>query len=83
MDLPADPEVRVWLELRGRKEGDQVRLSAPCSCLDRGVCTIYLSRPEPCRVFQVGSPACIASIRANRPKETQRLINLARKYQTK
>lgn len=79
--LPEDGEVRVWLQLRGRAESNQIRLDAPCSALDHGKCSIYTCRPEPCRVFEVGSPQCVASIRAQRPKDAARLIRLARENQ--
>ena len=80
--LPEDNEVAIWLELRGRREGRQVRIAAPCQALDHhGACSIYTTRPEPCRVFGVGSPACSASIRSQRPKDVARLIKLARENQ--
>lgn len=82
LNLPVDGEVRVWLSLRGRVENDSVRITAPCTKLRDGACSIYDERPLPCRVFAVGSPQCIASIRSCRPKDAARLIRLARENQT-
>lgn len=81
MALPADPEVAVWLTLKGRVEGTDVRIPAPCQALDHGRCGIHQMRPLLCRVFLVGGPQCVKSIRANRPKDAARLIRLARQNQ--
>jgi hypothetical protein len=59
--LPPAPLVsgaRAYLQIRGRIERGFVRLPAPCPKLtDGGTCSVWDSRPGPCRLFAVGSDA--------------------------
>jgi len=82
LPMPRDPEAAQWITLRGRKEGATVRLTVTCNELTKdGKCGIHEYKPHACRVYDVGSPACIAAIRAQRPKEAAQLIKLARENQ--
>ena len=77
----ANPDLVVWLELRGRKEPGHVRIDARCKALTTiGTCAIHSTRPMCCRVFQVGSSDCLAAIRAQRRGNAAQLIKLARQH---
>lgn len=82
LPLPTDPDALVWISLRGRVEGHTVRLAASCRELTpTGMCGIHETKPLACKTFAVGSPACIAAIRANRGNDAPRLIKIARTHQ--
>lgn len=56
-----------FFRLRGDFEPGGLRVDAPCRQLtDEGRCGIYQSRPDACRTYEVGSPACRAAVRARR-----------------
>lgn len=62
----------MWelLMLRGdlTPGGGGVRLDAPCRHLTRaGKCGIHDDRPQVCRDYKVGGPACRAAVRDRRP----------------
>jgi hypothetical protein len=81
LPLPIDGDAAVWITLRGKREGDMVRINAPCNELVNGLCAIHETKPHICKIFAVGSPACIAAIRAQRPRQAAELIELARRHQ--
>lgn len=66
---------RRFFRLRGDFEAGGVRVDARCRALGAdGRCTVYESRPEACRTYEVGSPACVAAVRARRPVHEARAI---------
>lgn len=77
MELPNDHNFEVLLSLRGKREGNTVRIDAKCAALVGGACSIHTTRPDACRRYEVGSPQCIASITSQRLSHKRRLIELA------
>ena len=74
--LPDD--VGVWIAAHGDRHGDKIFL--PCRCkhlTNHGQCEIYATRPGVCRVFEVGSEACIQAINSRRPLNTANKVKLA------
>jgi hypothetical protein len=67
--LPPDPgpDVVRWLGYRGEIHHRALRIELPCSMLSDGACTIWTSRPQPCRDYLVGGSACRDAIAARRP----------------
>ena len=65
--LSQDDRVNEWLAARGEVCEKFVRLECRCKHLDPdGRCRIYRTRPQLCRDYPVGSPACIEAIRHRR-----------------
>ena len=57
-----------WLNLHeGVKATKQeIRFEVKCSELKDGLCNIHDTRPQICRKYQVGSPACLNAINQRR-----------------
>lgn len=74
----APVDIRQSMLMRGaRRELGGVRIDSRCRFLSRkGLCSIHESRPDVCRKFEVGSPACRAAIIANRRIADQILARL-------
>lgn len=64
-----------FFRLRGDFEAGGLRVDAACRALGSdGRCTVYASRPEACRTYEVGSPACRAAVAARRSVHEARAI---------
>lgn len=63
-----DADTRRWLQLRVTPHGGCAALSAS------GRCEIYEDRPHVCKVYPVGGPDCVATIKARRTPEQQAKI---------
>lgn len=74
--LPVDPppDTVRWLGYHGEIRNRTIRVDAPCSKLDGGKCSIWSMRPQPCRDYEVGSPACKAAVKARRAPDEQQAI---------
>ncbi len=82
LPMPTQANIIEWISLRGRVEGKMIRVEVPCRELTGdGACGIHATKPQICRDFAVGSPACISAIRARRGNDAARLIKLARTNQ--
>lgn len=80
--LPSDEVAVEWITARGKREGNTVRLACACPQLTRdGRCGIHDTKPHICAIYQVGSPECIAAIRAQRPRNAPYLVRLAQRNQ--
>lgn len=66
-----DPDKAKWLEFHGKKTEHGITLECKCSKLKLGKCSIWSERPQVCRDYQVGSPACIDAVKRRRPLEIQ------------
>ena len=53
-----------------------VELEIRCKHLCNGRCGIYKDRPEACIIYEVGSQACITTIKARRPDQADAIIAL-------
>ena len=53
-----------------------VELESKCRHLSCGRCGIYSGRPEACIIYQVGSQACIQTIKTRRPDQAKAIIAL-------
>ena len=74
--LTGSDKVNAWLAERGEICGRFIRLECRCKRLTReGFCSIYETRPEICREYPVGSPACIEAIRKRRSPLMLDVIN--------
>ena len=75
--LPQDPapDFVRWLSLRGTVTSGALRLEVPCRELADGRCGIWDTRPQPCRDYQVGSPACRQAIKARRSDRADVLLD--------
>jgi len=76
-------DVLKWYQYHGDLTAQGVRLHTPCSKLKDGKCGIYEGRPEMCKRFPIGSPSCIASIKAMRNEQDgDEIIQLIHNSQT-
>ena len=75
--LPPGDEGR-WLGYHGRPlEGGAYEIPVPCTRLDScGSCMIHASRPSVCRTYQVGGPACRATIARRRSTQAEAITAL-------
>jgi len=71
-----DKDAQRWLSYHGEVRENGVRFECRCSKLRHGKCTIYDSRPEVCRVFEVGSPACLEAIEHRRKFKSAQILKL-------
>lgn len=76
LPLPADPDVAQWLGLHGRVSSATVALECKCRALVDGKCSIYQDRPQVCRDYAPGSPACRETVVLRRRGEMFRIIAL-------
>lgn len=79
VSLPQDPapDFVRWLSLRGTVISGALRLEVPCrEHAADGSCGIWESRPQPCRDYQVGSPACRQAIKARRSDRADDLLDM-------
>ena len=53
-----------------------VEIESKCRHLVCGLCSIYVARPEACRVYEVGSIACIETIKTRRKNKADLIISL-------
>lgn len=71
-------DLQRFLELRTKPvlvDGRYQRnFNVPCSALMDGRCGIYPHRPQVCRDFAPGAPACLATVRARRTREQYQAI---------
>ena len=81
--LSADADTNRWVLLHGisqpvgdfTREGGillNVKVSLNCRCTAltaEGACSIYEARPELCRTYPAGGPACLDVVRARRTAE--------------
>ncbi len=70
--------IRQAMKLRGSvRDIGGVRIDSRCRHLSRkGLCAIHEARPDICRRFEVGSPACRAAIEANRPRVAAQILQV-------
>lgn len=62
------PDFVRWMSYRGEIKNRRVRLEARCTQLsEAGTCTIWHSRPQPCKDYVVGGDACRDAIASRRP----------------
>lgn len=67
LPYPAPVEFNRWAKLRGEVVGHHLRVEVPCTALtDDGACGIYKSRPQPCKDYPMGGPACRQAVRDRR-----------------
>jgi Fe-S-cluster containining protein len=71
-----------WIRFHGIDMGEvpsgMVAFNCRCSKLNNhGKCSIYDSRPEICRKFPVGSPACLKAVHERRSIHTAAKIEMA------
>lgn len=65
----------VWLRYHGEPIGkERVELPSPCRMLVEGKCSVWESRPEHCRCYEVGGEACRATVRRRRPGQWQEIF---------
>lgn len=71
LPLPAnmEPDVARWLSYRGDIRNLHLRVNVTCDKLDNGQCSIWDTRPQPCRDYPVGGHYCRAAIHARRPPD--------------
>ena len=63
----SDTEHGRWLRYHGKVINDMVYIPAKCNYLNKkGKCDIYETRPEPCRRYEVGGPACRQTVKWKR-----------------
>lgn len=74
-----DEDKERWILLHGKKSfNGNVEFECRCKHLgNRGECKIYDTRPDICRRFPVGSPACLHAVNTRRPLETANKVKLA------
>lgn len=76
--ITAEDDASKWFMLHGREAGAQLRFECKCTKLtDLGRCSIYETRPEICRRFEVGGEACLDVILRRRSLQQQALIRAA------
>jgi Fe-S-cluster containining protein len=74
-----DEDKKRWILFHGHRAGNG-RIEFECRCEhlgNRGECKIYDRRPEICKAFPVGSPACLHAINTRRPFVTATKVKLA------
>jgi Fe-S-cluster containining protein len=76
-----------WLQATGAKEvhydkeksqdivDDHIHIERVCHHLKDGKCSIYETRPRPCREFEVGSRKCFIAMKSKNPKLYAELMN--------
>ena len=71
-----DADAQRWLAYHGTETPGGIMMDCKCSKLKNGKCSIYQTRPEVCRVFEVGSVGCLDAIRRRRPFKAGEIIKL-------
>lgn len=57
----------VWFRYHGEPVGvDRVELNCSCRMLKDGRCSVYDQRPDTCKAFIVGGPACRETVKRRR-----------------
>ena len=71
-----EADAQRWLGFHGTEQENGIRLDCKCSKLRHGRCTIYDSRPDVCRVFEVGSPNCREAVKTRRQYKADKIFKL-------
>ena len=69
-------DVQRWLSFHGNETENGIRFECKCSKLKNGKCSIYESRPEVCRTYEVGSRACRETVELKRSFIKQEIFDL-------
>ena len=78
--LSADADTNRWVLLHGISQGgilSSVKVSLNCRCTAltvEGACSIYEDRPDLCRIYPAGGPACLDVVRVRRTAEEYEAI---------
>lgn len=76
--LPVNPppDAIRWLGMRGEIRNQTLRINvACCNLTDDGECGVWETRPQGCRDYKIGSPACREAVLRLRSTTAQAILD--------